>query len=86
MHTDEGKRYISDYNLPMKLDGRAYIIQSAMGTGKSQFIKKLIENATVLYVSCRKSFSRKIQEEFNLKSYENYHGVISAKVVPRIVV
>ena len=48
-----------------------------MGTGKSQLIRKMIEkHDSVLYISCRKSFSAKISQEFGLTSYQDIDGMI----------
>ncbi len=50
-------------------------MKSAMGTGKSTYLRNLIQRTpkdySILYVSCRKSFTSKILRE--LQGFQSYN-------------
>lgn len=83
--TFDSKGYLMDSEpfknyLSMK-EQSALILTSCMGSGKSQLFGKMISNArklkqSVLYVSCRKSFSTKVSNEFKLDLYSDILGYI----------
>ncbi len=58
-----------------------------MGTGKSSWLKSVVrDNASVIYVSCRRSFTSKIAQEFDLESYRDNTHFLGADNNPKIAV
>ena len=63
------------------------MIKSHMGTGKSSWLKNVVrDNASVIYVSCRRSFTSKITDEFGLESYRDNTHFLEAHNHPKIAV
>ena len=81
-----GKRYINEFNIPTVFSG-TIMISSHMGTGKSSWLHQVVrDNTSVVYVSCRRSFTSKITDEFNLDSYRHHTGLLDALNHPKIAV
>jgi len=64
-------------------------LKSCYGTGKTEYMRIIMEqlpaNASVLFVSCRKSLSRQISTRLNMKVYGDFVGELDSKEYPRLV-